>query len=275
MPSKTLMPDQVRWGEQGTVGGLRTPIEDMVILDVPPELVWRALTDAEELTRWFPFAAIVEPGVGGSIGLSWGQGFEKAVIEVWEPNRRLRTVERRPDSAGRVVEIAVDFLIESEGGKTALRVVHSGFGASAEWNEEYDGTVRGWRYELRGLGHYLASHAGIDRRVAVAETATSLSPEASYERIMGPNGLGATPKIMGLNEGDSYQISGAAGVFEGTVLVNGPPFEFSGTVSNLNDALLRYELYGGRAKLWVATWGVEESRVEQVEAGLRKCLGAL
>ncbi|HZM27670.1 MAG TPA: SRPBCC domain-containing protein, partial [Gemmatimonadales bacterium] len=176
------MPDQTRSDEQGTVGGLRTPIEDSVTLDVPPELVWRALTDAEELTRWFPFAATVQPGVGGSVALSWGQGFEKAVIEVWEPDRRLRTVERRRDSAGRVVEIAVDFLIQSEGGKTVLRVVHSGFGASTGWNEEYDGTVRGWRYELRGLRHYLASHVGTNRRVAIAETPTSLSPEASYER---------------------------------------------------------------------------------------------
>jgi hypothetical protein len=41
-----------------------------------------------------------------------------------------------------------------------LRVVHAGFGIGAEWDEEYDGTVRGWRYKLRGLRHYLSRHGG-------------------------------------------------------------------------------------------------------------------
>jgi len=231
--------------------------------------VWRALTDADELVRWFPLAATVEPGVGGTIALSWGsQGSEKAVIEIWEPNRRLRTVQHRRDSTGRLVEIAIDFLIEGERGRTVLRVVHAGFGVGAEWDEEYDGTVRGWRYELRGLRHYLSRHVGVDRRVAQVDAATSLSPEETYARIMGTEGLGAATALTGLREGDGYKISGAAGLFEGSVLINSPPLDFGGTVNNLNDALLRYELYGGRAKLWVATWGVEDSRIGDLKREL-------
>jgi uncharacterized protein YndB with AHSA1/START domain len=249
--------------------GVRRPIEDRVYLDVAPELVWRALTDADELVRWFPLAATVEPGVGGTIALSWGsQGSEKAVIEIWEPNRSLRTVQHRRDSTGRLVEIAIDFLIEGERGRTVLRVVHAGFGVGAEWDEEYDGTVRGWRYELRGLRHYLSRHVGVDRRVAQVDAATSLSPEETYARIMGTEGLGAATALTGLREGDGYKISGAAGLFEGSVLINSPPLDFGGTVNNLNDALLRYELYGGRAKLWVATWGVEDSRIGDLKREL-------
>lgn len=33
--------------------------------------VWRALTEAEELTRWFPLQARVTPGEGGEIWMSW------------------------------------------------------------------------------------------------------------------------------------------------------------------------------------------------------------
>ena len=92
---------------------------------------------------------------------------------------------------------------------------------------------------------------------------------------MGNEGLGATTALAGLREGEAYKISGAAGPFEGTVLLSQPPLDFAATVRNLNDALLRYELYGGRAKLWVATWGVEESRVGELEQRLKAIVGSL
>lgn len=38
-----------------------------VEIEAPIERVWRALTEAAELERWFPLEARVEPGEGGSI----------------------------------------------------------------------------------------------------------------------------------------------------------------------------------------------------------------
>jgi uncharacterized protein YndB with AHSA1/START domain len=280
MQNDTMTPDRTpSLEERGELKETRSPgriIEDAVTLDVAPEVVWRAITDADELVRWFPLAATVEPGVGGTIALSWGEpGSEKAVIEIWEPNRRLRTVDRRRDATGRLVEIAVDFLIEAKGWRTTLRVVHAGFGAGAEWDQEYDGTMRGWGYELRGLRHYLSRHAGVDRQVASAQAATSVSPETTYAWVMGPEGLVSTGSLAGLTEGDRYRIGGAAGGFEGTVLVNRPPLDFSGTVSNLNEALLRYEFYGGSVRLWVATWGVDVTRVRELENQLRTVISGV
>lgn len=248
-------------------------LEERIVIDAPAEVVWRALTDAEELMRWFPLEATVKPGTGGTMWLSWGgQSGGTARIEVWEPNRRLRTVEPRRDAAGRLVELVVDYFIEGEGGRTTLRVVHAGFGAGAEWDEEYDGTGRGWRYELRGLRHYLSRHRGMPRRVAWVAARTSLAPEACYARIMGPTGLAREGGVTGVAEGDAYRIVGTAGAFEGVVLVNRPPLDFAGTAANLNDALLRYEFYGGSPRLWVATWGVDESVVRGLEAGLREII---
>ena len=247
-------------------------LEERIVIDAPAETVWRALTDAEELMRWFPLEAKVEAGAGGTMWLSWDSpNGATARIEVWEPNRRLRTVEPRRDGAGRPVELVVDYFIESEGGRTTLRVVHSGFGAGADWDTEYDGTKRGWRYELRGLRHYLNRHRGMARRVAWVAARTSLSPEACYAGIMGA-GLAREGEVTGLDEGDAYRIVGGAGAFEGIVLVNRPPLDFAGTVANLNDALLRYEFYGGSPRLWLATWGVEESVVRALEARLREIL---
>lgn len=39
-------------------------------IDATPERVWKALTDAADLVRWFPLEAKVEPGEGGGIYMS-------------------------------------------------------------------------------------------------------------------------------------------------------------------------------------------------------------
>ena len=68
-------------------GGTRQQTHEIVI-DAPIEAVWKAITDGEELTRWFVEEATVEPGVGGTITISWGGGDEgESRIEAWEPNQ--------------------------------------------------------------------------------------------------------------------------------------------------------------------------------------------
>jgi uncharacterized protein YndB with AHSA1/START domain len=76
--------------ERPTGKGTRTQQHEIVI-DAPLEAVWKAITDAEELTRWFVEEAKVEPGVGGTIEISWGgEEMGKSRIDEWEPNRKLR-----------------------------------------------------------------------------------------------------------------------------------------------------------------------------------------
>ena len=41
-------------------------VEKTVVIDSPADVVWHALTDAEELTRWFPVDARVKPGLGSA-----------------------------------------------------------------------------------------------------------------------------------------------------------------------------------------------------------------
>jgi uncharacterized protein YndB with AHSA1/START domain len=63
-------------------------VELSVELDAPLEAVWKALTDGEELSLWFPLPARVTPGAGGSVWMSWGPLWEgEAKIEIREPNR--------------------------------------------------------------------------------------------------------------------------------------------------------------------------------------------
>ncbi|MGB0035915.1 MAG: SRPBCC domain-containing protein [Candidatus Acidiferrales bacterium] len=87
-------------------------IEKEIEIAAPIEAVWKALTDDEELKRWFPLEARVEPGKGGKIFVSWGADCEgTAPIEIWEPNRRFQWVE---SSTGQPV--VVEWSIEKRGG---------------------------------------------------------------------------------------------------------------------------------------------------------------
>ena len=80
--------------------------------------------------------------------MSWGGGMDiDHRIEIWEPNKRVRSVNpARP-------QVAVEYHLEGEGGETVLRLVQSGFGEGADFDAEYDDTSRGWEIFLRNLRH--------------------------------------------------------------------------------------------------------------------------
>src|SRR5512134_330311 len=118
-------------------------IDTVLEIAASPDAVWRALTDPVELTRWFPLEAQVTPGVGGRIRWSWGEPIvSEASIETWEPTRRLRLIEQTnlgdhvTPEEGRLPGRVLEFTLEPREGKTILRLVHSGFGDEAEWENE-------------------------------------------------------------------------------------------------------------------------------------------
>ena len=46
-------------------------IEKTMIINASPEIVFKAITDPDELTNWFPDQAILEPRVGGKMKFSF------------------------------------------------------------------------------------------------------------------------------------------------------------------------------------------------------------
>ena len=120
-------------------------IETSIELDAPVEAVWKALTDAEELTNWFPPFAEVKPGLGGHIRVAWDEKQDwTSPIGAWEPNKHLQVVwcqatppekaeQARKDGFYAPFPIAVDYHLQGKGAKTVLRLVHSGFSTDAAW----------------------------------------------------------------------------------------------------------------------------------------------
>ena len=156
--------------------------EGRITIDATAERVWQALTDARELERWFPLDARVEPGEGGTIWMSWRNEFAGDMrILVWDPPRHLRTAWsfHEADHPAQVT----DYTIESQGGRTEVRAVTSGFPLDASWDGWVEGTNRGWAFELRSLKHYLEHHDGETRHVAYVRRRIGLSARDAWERI--------------------------------------------------------------------------------------------
>ena len=253
--------------------GAGRALEAEIHFDAPVERVWKALTDGEELSNWFPAKARVEPGVGGSVWLWWGGDGESCEIEAWEPERHLRTVWPGAHAADPAVPVAVDYHLEGKGGGTTLRLVHSGFSADAEWDDEFDAHRRGWSFELRCLQHYLRRHHGTRRHLVKVQTPLTVSHEEGWARMMGRRGLAAKGSLEGLGEGDRYTVTTAAGdLMSGEVRLSIAPTDLAVTVEGLNFSLLRLsiERFGYpdgpiMVQLWLSAYGVPEAELQDVE----------
>lgn len=255
-------------------------IEHHIDIEAGVDAVWKALTDATELTRWFPFQARVVPGVGGEIWLSWNPPWEDSSrIEAWEPGRRLAL--RGFGGSATLIE----FTLEARGNTTRLHLVQSGF-ASSDWDDElFDGTRRGWQQVFQELRHYLERHAGQPRAVAWPRVPASGGAEASWRRMFGPGGFVSSTPVESLRPGDACRlVSGAGDVLEGTVLANEPPLELSITVPSLGDGILVLRTWevashvadsGHEAGLWVSSWELPQPRLDELGARWKDLLAGL
>ena len=178
-----------------------------------------------------------------------------------------RTGEPPADARSPVV---VDWFLEARGGKTMLRVVHSGFGPDAKWDKEYDGTKRGWTFELQALKHYLEHHRGKERRATWLRRSTALAPAAVWQGFTKQGGVFREVALDSLGAGDRYRLVRTDGeVLEGRVLVNHAPLEFAGTLTSHGDGMIRFgfeDCVGGpEAHVWFATWGLTASEFAAIE----------
>jgi uncharacterized protein YndB with AHSA1/START domain len=61
-----------------------------VLFEAPPEEVWAALTEAEQLERWFASEVEIEPVEGGHAVFCWGNGERReALVEEVEEEQAL------------------------------------------------------------------------------------------------------------------------------------------------------------------------------------------
>lgn len=283
--------------KQKNQSGTRS-VEKQIEINAPVEAVWKALTDLQELTNWFPLEAGENPD--GTLRMGWRDEFKfSSRVAARAENKFLRTVpvqagaekisgEQRAitnedfaDAVSRQKENATEFHLAWQGKNTLLRLVQTGISTEPEWDELYDGIQRGWDFQLFGLKHYLEMHAGTKRHVAyVRILRDKLTREQAWDRLTNPDFFAYQGDITGLQPGDDYTCKTATGdLFKGKVVFMNPPKDFAVTVKNLNDSLLRVqldELFGYRdLTFFLSTYGIPQTQVEALEQRTRKLLQSL
>ena len=258
---------------------LTRTIEIEVEIDATPEEVWKAISEGEGIRRWFSPEARVSPGVGGSVWLSWGEGIEgEGAIDVWEPSKRLRWIEEWGSSEGEggAALTAVDFHIETRGGTTVVRLVHSGFSASADWDEYYDATEAGWTYFLWNLCHYLERHPGTPRTMISDRRKTERPFAEVWAALLGPDGM-AMSSLGTLAAGDDLSLRVGPSSFSGQTSYVRAPRNLAGTLGELNDGLIFIEMEPSGSDVWacgvwISAYGVATEQTETLQGQLTELM---
>lgn len=118
-------------------------------------LVWRALTEPENLVKWCSPSAQIRAQQGGLFRASVDRVTElEAHIDVFDPARRLRLIylpnQSLPPTDDPIVD---DFIIDTNPKEpgTILRLLGSGFPPTEEWARQYQRLRLGWQQAMSRL----------------------------------------------------------------------------------------------------------------------------
>jgi uncharacterized protein YndB with AHSA1/START domain len=140
-------------------------IEREIVIDAPVEVVWRTITEPDQISLWFADKVELEvkPGARGYMG--FGEQGGPVMVEAVDPPTRFSFRWNPPageePAAGN--SLLVEFTLVGEGEHTRLRVVESGLDPLAwadvdkqRYAEEHNG---GWGEFLDRLARLLAARA--------------------------------------------------------------------------------------------------------------------
>ena len=134
-------------------------IEKNIVIDASPEVVFKAITEQEELTNWFPDQAVFEAKLGGKVKFDFYKDKERkegelksheGTIVEFIPNKKVSytwSMTNTPDFPKTVVTWELEEIADN---KTQVKLLHTGF-ESGELFKQHD---EGWSYFLNRLQSY-------------------------------------------------------------------------------------------------------------------------
>jgi len=170
-------------------------VEMELLLPGTPEQVWQAVATGPGNASWFVKGEI-EARVGGMFRLDFGGGATTAgEVTTWDPPRRFGYVER--DWEPGAPPVATEITISGRAGNTCvMRMVHSLFSTSDEWDDQIEGFERGWPGFFAVLRVYLAHFAGTSASSFMTMTQTNGDALTVWRKLS--EGLG----VLGADVGE-------------------------------------------------------------------------
>ena len=136
-------------------------IEKEILIEAPIDVVWRVVTEPDQIKQWFCTDAELDGRAGGAGRMAFEHGYTYflEVVAFQPPSRfayrwvREEAVKARPGDA-----MLVEFRLQAEANKTRLRVVESGFD-KVDWTDEakaryLEENSSGWQFYLGRLRDY-------------------------------------------------------------------------------------------------------------------------
>ncbi len=131
-------------------------------VEVPgtPEEVWQAIATGPGVTSWF-VPTEIDGRPGGDITANFGPGMvSHSTVRTWDPPRRF-TAENEGGMGPGSPAMGTEWIVEARsGGTCVVRVVHSWFAETDDWDNQFAGTVHGWGAFFRILNLYLTYFRG-------------------------------------------------------------------------------------------------------------------
>ncbi|MBI3859586.1 MAG: SRPBCC domain-containing protein [Thaumarchaeota archaeon] len=131
-------------------------ISQAYYVDAPPEVVFKALTQPKQLTKWFLSSAKIRPIEGTSYTFTWNGGSSHTgKVKRVTPNRSL--VLTWPDRfKGKTYITEASFSLSKKGTGTMLKLKHTGFKEGDDWLWLFGAVQSGWAYFLTNLKSVLS-----------------------------------------------------------------------------------------------------------------------
>jgi len=138
-------------------------VRQTVTIKSPPEVVFKALTQADELMRWFPTRVESDPRPGGKFKFTWEfananeNGSQQGEYVEVLPNQKLSytwTAESIPT--------LVTFNLTEVGGETTVELDHASVQNGADHEKLHEMHANQWGFFMMNLRSYLET--GMDLR---------------------------------------------------------------------------------------------------------------
>ena len=131
-----------------------------------PETVFHALTDPDELSRWWTTSADSDARTGGAFDYRFEFQNQPERNHAYTGKYDAIAANERVAFPweGRLGTTKVDITLRPSGDGTTLRLVHSGWGEGGEWPAAVEMHEQGWGFFLENLKSYL--ERGEDRRAS-------------------------------------------------------------------------------------------------------------
>ena len=190
-----------------------------VEVEVPgtPEEVWSAIATGPGIGSWFVPTRFETDAEGTPVRAvaDFGPGMESvSTVTEWSPPQRLAadSQDLGPDAPS----VATEWIVEArDGGTCVVRVVHSLFASTDDWDDQLEAWEGGWPDFFRILRLYLAHFGGQPCVLVQLQSMPALDRSAAWARLSDAIGC------AGATVGDERSL--AEGELSATVERTGEP----------------------------------------------------